>query len=231
MNPQDLVAFEGIIELAKWSMTSAAGAKITFSLADREALAPFEHATKRRGKRAGQRYRAILHREDGDPIDQHPDEFWFLGANWSNTAGAVIAFALPDREDLWWFAQQGAADERDAAHGVRWHMTLVELGEDDAPINQAKLKRIEDAKAPRGGANSKFVAMRNNEFDFRRFIALKMKLGQNAVATAEQADAWVKTTCGIRSKIEFDHDDAAWRRYRAFCEKPFLHWAHPNGRV
>ena len=67
------IAFQGEMMLAGWQESHTQGVRVTFWLADANALDPFRSATVRKGKTAGQRYMAVLVEigEDEKPI-RHP---------------------------------------------------------------------------------------------------------------------------------------------------------------
>lgn len=218
-----LVAFEGYVTLDKWQDTSASGCKVTFQLADRDALAPFEKATRRRGKKAGQRYRAIFVDDAGEVLPA-PADFWFLGASWSHSGGAAVAFAVMG-EDLDYFCGCPTNDG-DAGQGRRWHLTLVEIDDEEKPVDQVQTDKLEKLK---GGPHSKAVARRCQEPEFQQFVASCTGTSPSLVG-AETCDRWIKRTCGVQSKVEFDHDEAAWERYREKVDRPYLRWGERESR-
>jgi hypothetical protein len=59
MNPQ-AIAFEGEVQLLRWSETSNQGATITLQLADAADLERFKTMTLAKGKQAGQRLAAVM---------------------------------------------------------------------------------------------------------------------------------------------------------------------------
>jgi hypothetical protein len=212
-----------MVILQRWEETSTSGAKARFGLPDKDALTPFEKATKRRGKRAGQRYLLIVADRNGEPIPTAPEQCFLAGAQWSHGSGASITLAF---QDIGWWKRFSTGDHDDAA-GERFHFTMVEIQEDETPIDQASQDLVERANKPKGGPKSKFVAQRNQAKDFQEFVGYRMDTPQDrwALIGADTCDKWVKQMCGVASKIEFDHNPEAWIRYERLISRPFMTWA------
>jgi len=215
-----LVAFEGQVTLAKWADSSSSGPKVTFSLLDRDALAPFEKATKRRGKRAGQRYLVILATSLGEPMPEAPDECFLMGAQWTHTAGASVTFTF-ESVDYWRRFTSG-----DQGEGTKFHITLVEIQSDETPVDQVSQDVFEKATKRKGGPRSKFVAQRNQAKDFQTYVGKRTEMPEDRwhLVGADTCDRWVKQMCGVESKIDFDYELAAWERYEKLINRPFLTW-------
>jgi hypothetical protein len=216
-----LVAFEGTVSLQRWEDSSSNGPKVRLGLLDRDALAPFEKATKRRGKKSGQRYLLILASSLAELIPDAPDECFLIGAQWSHGPGASITLAF---ESIEWWKRFSTADD---GTPEQFHITLVELQCDETPIDQASLDAVEHANKPKGGPRSKFVAQRNQASDFQAFVGHRTDIPRDRwnLIGQDTCDKWVKQMCGVASKIEFDHNDEAWTRYENLINRPFLSWA------
>ena len=67
------IAFQGEVMLLQWAESSTRGRTVTFLLDDEGAAHPFRDFTIRQGKRAGQRFMAVLVQigDDEQPV-QHP---------------------------------------------------------------------------------------------------------------------------------------------------------------
>lgn len=217
-----LVAFEGVVKLAKWSDSSSGGPKVSFALLDKDALTPFEKATKRRGKKSGQRYLVTLADSRGELMPDAPDECVLLGAQWTHTAGATATFAFTSL-DYW--RRLTTADQSD--NPTELHLTLVELQADETPVDQVSQDVLEKATKPKGGPRSKHVAQWNQAPDFCQFVGKRLEMPEDRwhMVTADMADKWVKQVCGIESKVEFDHNQQAWERYENLVKRPFMTWA------
>lgn len=217
-----LIAFEGQVKLAKWADSSSGGPKVTFALLDKDALTPFEKTTKRRGRKSGQRFLVILADSTGQPIPETPDECVLLGASWTHTQGATVTFAF-DSVEFW--RRFTTADQSESP--TQFHLTLVEMQDDETPVDQVSQATLEKATKRKGGPKSKHVAQVIQGQDFRTFVGKRLEMREDAwhLVTAEIADKWVKQVVGIESKADLDHEPAAWERYEKLVRRPFISWA------
>lgn len=228
MSADALVAFSGPVELAKWVEASGNGRRIWLRLENRDALAHFEKATKRRGGKGGQRYKLYVADEDGTLLDGFPDEGWFIGAAWNHTAGASVVLEVGDFGK---FRDCATADGDHDGDGAKFYLTLVQLDDEERAVDQnVEDQREELEKRLQGGPRSKQAAILFQADDFRRFVAQRLygqsgAVGDRAMVTFPEADAWVKKTAGFNSKAELDHDPAVWERYHSKVYKWFMSWA------
>ena len=186
----DLVAFHGPVIYLRWTLKSHSDPKIIFSLEDRESLEHFDSATRRRGKKAGQRYRCIWADSDANP-KEGPDEAWLWGASWSHVSGATIALAFTF--DDWLEHVRGWLD------GTRYYLTLVEIQEGETPVDQVKAARLV------GGALSRNAAMLCQDDEFKRFSTL-MGFDDPAI--------YMRRACGIDTRAMLDHDPLAASKFQ-----------------
>lgn len=223
-----LVAFEGPVEFARWAETSGNGRRIWFTLANREALLHFDKATKRRGGKGGQRYRMFISDTDGVILEGFPDDAWFIGATWSHTKGAAITLEVAE---FGAFQQNPTTDSSAVGKGAEFYLTLLELDDNEQPVDQAQADRADELAARlKGGPKSKQAAILFQSEDFRRFVALRLygqagAVGDRRYATPQQADEWAKKVGGFTSKVQLDHDQAAAERYQHKVMRWFLSWA------
>lgn len=227
-----IAAFAGTVELSKWSYTSSQGKRITLKLEGRDQLSHFEKATKRRGGRAGQRYRCYWADVDGMLIDDMPEECYFVGASWHHSTGAHITIEL---EEIEAFTGLATRDQAIDGEGHKFLLTLVELTDDDKPVDQERAEQLEAlTRHVQGGPQSKRAAILMRAPDFRRYVAIRLwgsgATGDKSLATEKEADAWMKKTIGISSKIELDHDPAALERFNLKVMGSFLQWGRAQER-
>lgn len=226
--PQRLVAFEGLVEFAKWSESSGGGRRLWFKLPNREALAHFDKATKRRGGKGGQRYRVFVADEDGVLLEGFSEEAWFIGATWSHTSGASITLEVLEFRG---FHLMPTTDGSAVGKGSLLFLTLVELDDQEQSVDQEQADRADELEERmKGGANSKQAAILFQADDFRRFVAIRLygqagAVGERRLATFAQADEWAKRVAGFTSKAQLDHDPAAAERYQHKVMRWFLSWA------
>lgn len=219
---EKLVAYQNIAELYSWRHTSASGCKATWRLANRDELAHFDKVTKRKGGKAGQRYMLVV----ADPATgeiYHQAEVWFMGGEWKHTVGALVAFQFEGFEAIQVYTTLPTADQYTTG-GFEALVTLVQLDDEDNPIDQQKADLIESLK---GGPKSKHAARLCKDPDFIEWVG--QILGK---ATDEHGAAQlVRSKCGITTRAEFDHDQLAWTRFERLIEGPFIRWARREGRI
>jgi hypothetical protein len=142
------LAYHGPVRLLSWSESSAQEFKFKLELLDgRNALAHFENVTRRSGKRAGQRYRAVWQSDRGKEI-AGPAELWFCGADWSHQSGATLRFTVHP-EDVAWVRAQPTLDVDELAPKV--YLGLVQLDVDDRPIDPEKAAMRNGPRGSRAG--------------------------------------------------------------------------------
>lgn len=229
MSAEQVLCFHGPCRALSWTESSARGFRIKIELLDgRDALEHFEKATRRRGKKAGQRYRAVWQADNGETMEG-PEELFFVGGNWSHQAGATVVFEL-DEQGAGLVRYWQTVDVDPLA--PRMFMGLVQLDSDERPVNQAQAALIEWANGLVGGPKSKAAARRCQEPEFQVFVQQRLKLAKPA--TKEQADSWIKAQCGIHTKKLLDYADPTthepyWERYERRVQRPFITWLESRG--
>lgn len=212
-----IIAFHELVAVKSWADSSSRGPSIKVQLTSRDSLATFEKITKRAGKRAGQRFASVWQQDPPDGQEARSIDLWFAGANWAHQDGASVKFSLTD-EGLDWFRDGLMPMEQDDKP-VRYWLTLVQIDEDEKPIDQSKAERVEEGV--KGGPKSKRVAMLTQQKDFQAYVTYRTN---EHCTTAEAADAWIKGQCGVESKREFDHNADAWSMFEARVMSPFIRW-------
>lgn len=221
------LAFHGPVRIYSWSETSSQGFKVKVELLEgRDSLSHFETATKRRKKRAGQRYHCSWQNKEGNMLENVPSELMFCGANWSHQGGAIVTFFIADQDDMEKVRLWSTVDV-DGEHAVQMFLGLVELDDDDAPINQRKAGLVEWAEGLVGGPNSKRAARLCQDPDFQRFVGYRKRM--DGPATFEQCDDWIKRMCAIHTKKLLDYEDPRSgepfiERYERWVHTPFITW-------
>lgn len=209
-----IIAFHELVTVKSWTDSSTRGPSIKVNLATRDSLAIFDKVTKRAGKRAGQRYASVWTTEDGEEPIANLD-LWFAGANWSHQDGASVKFSVMDLDAF----RDGTLPMDDGEEPIAYWLTLVQIDEDEKPIDQKKAERVEEGM--KGGPKSKRVAMLTQQRDFQAYVTYRTN---EKCETAEAADQWIKAQCGVESKREFDHNADAWSMFEARVMSPFIRW-------
>lgn len=210
-----IIAFHELVRLKAWSDSSSRGPVIKVGLASRDSLGIFEKVTKRAAKRAGQRYASVW--QDKDCVWSMPIDLWFAGANWAHQDGASVKFSLAP-EDL-----ERLRSMVEVGDDPYW-LTLVQIDDDEKPIDQKKAEVMDTLK---GGPKSKRAAMLTQDDTFLEYVRFRMAASQGAPEddiSPKQADQWLKEQCGIESKRELDHSDAAWDLFQTRVMSPFIRW-------
>ena len=231
MEPQDLVAFHGIVELLSWQISSAHGSKIKLGLESRAELDHFDSATRRRRNRAGQAYQLMLaDAETGSQVNTTagryikpvPMDCWLWGASWSHTGGASIAIYVSE-DDVTWWQSRTARDQ--TGMGEQFIATLVELHEDGRPVNQRKADRVlQVEETMRGGPISRNAAMLLHDPDFQQYLHV---VSGDPIDGFGGADKTFKRLVGIQTKKILDHDEGCAARYHALRSEFHRHQGVP----
>ena len=126
-------------------------------------------------------------------------------AGWtdSHTGGAKIVLWLPDAESLAAFRHLTVKKGNTA--GQRFMAVLVEIGDDDQPIQKHDSATVAPAPA-KGGNLAKDAAIICGTPDFQRFTAAH---GNPFEANPESAAALVRRFCEVGSRRELDHRPVA----------------------
>jgi hypothetical protein len=136
-------------------------------------------------------------------------------AGWSEThnGGAKVTFWLSDPDELAAFKQMTVAKGKTA--GQRLACVLVEIGEDESPKEPEPPK--EELK---GGPLAKLAGMWCQSADFQAWC------GQESAAGAR---AFILDTCGIDSRAELDHNQAAATRFHEDIRIQYADWLKETG--
>lgn len=193
-----------------------AGYKVTFRLLDETEYEQFSGITKRKKGKAGGRYRVFLLAVD-EKLCRKLDAL-FLGWTMSNSAGGRIKFELSSEADFAFF--------RSLPAGQEWSATLVELDDEEQPVDQSAREHVETVK---GGPKSQRAGALCADASFQRFVASHNREAMNGKlrATPDQCADFIRTKCRIASRAELDHDPAAWERFTRWVSKPFAIWSNP----
>lgn len=213
-NPERFIAFQGVAELYAWRQSSSTGCKVVWRLANRDELAHFDKVTKR-NRRAGHRYSmAVSDAETGEVL--HQCAIFFLGGKWEHTVGATVAFQLEGYDALKGYTTLPTADLYGT--GFMALLTLVQIGDDEVPIDQAAKDALDRLK---GGPRSKHAAQLCKDPDFQVWVAGFVKGGKDDESKAAH---FTRDRCGITTRAELDHDPVAWAKFQRLVEGPFIRW-------
>lgn len=155
-----------------------------------------------------------------DSIVAFKDEVMLAGWNESHSGGAKVTFFLRDAKALEAFRHLTVAKGKQAGH--RFAMVLVEIGEDEQPVNQHDKK---------GGAITKLAAMFCGQERFWQWARLKhpeawaraeaIVGAAGGQAPVEVAAEFVRRMCSIKSRSELDTNAAAQKVFHEHIRIPY----------
>ncbi len=223
MKTENLIAYKGDITLEKAVWDNVSGMTVLFQLEQRPheltAANPFKKFTKMRSGRVGTRFSAIIVNEGGW---NYTDDMMLKGWN-DGTAGWKVTFWL-------------AGDERhpfmDFDKGSEFAMVVVELDDDETPIDQVKRDRVTTPrrKAP-GLSNYAALLCRTETFwDYLDEKYESFDIDRKSGMTNEEAAKHMMCAIlnvGSRAELDSDRDVAA-----LFHEKirgPYAEWNSERG--
>lgn len=217
-----LVAFHELVTVKAWTDSSSRGPTIKVGLGSRDSLTIFETVTRRAKKRAGQRFAAIW--QDEALSRKYTMDLWFAGANWAHQDGASVKFSILS-DDLETFQQDWKLPlANNDGHPIFYWLTLVQIDDDEKPIDQKKAELMDATEPkPKGGPKSKRVAILTQQPDFQQYVYFRKREPAGPDPMGD-ADRWVKETCNVTSKVEFDHNEAAWDLFQTRVMSPFVRW-------
>ncbi|AEZ50834.1 hypothetical protein DC1_00015 [Burkholderia phage DC1] len=148
-------------------------------------------------------------------------------AGWSetHTGGCKVTFWLPDPADLDAFRALTVRKGNVAGH--RFMVAMVEIGDDEQPVQQPAGPRPEpEPEKPKGGALARLAGMWCNDPDFWAWLRSQ----GNKCASAEDAAAIVRDICDIDSRAELDSSADAERAFQESIRSPFMLWRRREAR-
>lgn len=205
---------------AKWNDKDGHMVKFKIMRPDDSKPNPFKQFTKRRKGHAGTRFFAsVTHVQMPKAKQPYAGEFMLAGWGDSSTQGYTVTFWC-EPPDAGMHAFDGYGRSKDS-----FMVALVELDENDQPINQKARDRVEKAheREPRKRTRtlSQDVAMMCNNPDFWAWINTETDGG---VVDGDQAATWLRQTLGIQSRRELDHDRDLAQRFHREIRRPFVEW-------
>lgn len=152
----------------------------------------------------------------------------FQVMNWgeSATSGAWVKFWISP-EDLDAFRAIQCRSGKNA--GQRFMGALVEIGDDEQPIAyQNAPTAAQQAETVAGNADVPAADEKPKGGDLARLAGMlcaNPKFQEWAeVSDANGAARWIRMACGVESRAELDHNDAAAQAFHRNVRLPFLAW-------
>ena len=221
---KNIVAWKGDVTLKRAQWDSANGYTVQFALPDPEGADkanPFKRFTKMRKGRVGTRFEAIIFDTSDEPAQVYNDGAMLKGWTDSNT-GQTVSF---------WLANVEGGDHPMASYkeGEAFAIALVELSEDDTPIDQGKRERAESAAEQlerpkkKGQLVSQGCAMVCGNPKFWDFLNELGGFDPPMVKSTIDAASVVRDLVGVVSRRELDESEEAaeaWHKIR----RRFVEW-------
>lgn len=152
------------------------------------------------------------------------DEVQFAGWSDSHTSGPKVTLWLRDSEQLEAFRAMTVRKGNTA--GQRLAMVLVQIGDDELPVAQEDAPA--DVPAPKGGQLAKLAGMMCQSHEFVEWLAHEFPVAHRKAEERlvesephEIAVAVLREVCGIKSRAELDHNEAAADRFHRFVRIPY----------
>lgn len=232
------IAWAGELELVEAKWTDKDGHTVKFRLVtpNEDKPNPFKAFTKRRGKRGGTRFIAGVSQILGvkDKEETYNGEFMLAGWSDTSTAGYSVTFwCEPPETGI--HAFDGYMRNRDT-----FMAALVELDDDDQPIDQEKRARVESATTSESPKNvnqkpdrqparklSNYAALLCNNSDFWEWIWrdpwTKKRCAVYPEVDGKIAAEWMRAKLGIESRREIDEKESVAQEYHK-VRKAFISW-------
>lgn len=140
-------------------------------------------------------------------------------AGWSEThnGGCKVTFWLADASDLDAFRALTVRKGNTAGH--RFMAVLVEVGDDELPVQQPK----QDDQEPKGGALAKLAGMFCQQSEFWEFLVAR-STGPTCCESVNDAAATIRHICGIESRAELDSNAEAAAIFHEQIRLPYVRW-------
>lgn len=198
------VAFAGEVSFASASESDSSGRRVKFrviqSPEEQLLVHPFARFTRRQRGRVGTRFEGSF-----VGIGHNFELMTELQlVNWQSVPkGAFVEFFLTFESDKHPF--MGFVRESATTPGTRWMLVAAEKNDDEQIIQQDKRERAENAtRTGRRQTLSNVARLLTKNPMFWEF--LREHADANLAWDTAQADAWIKTTCGINSKADLDSE-------------------------
>lgn len=139
---------------------------------------------------------------------------------WSGSTsrtGPKLILQLPDDDALEHF--RAATVAKGGKAGQRYAIVVVEVADDETPVNQQTRQQPE---RPKGGPVSRDAAGFCNSESFRRYVS--WEYSWDVLATAPEAAEYLRELCGIGSRAELDHSPDAREAYE-HLKREVLAWS------
>lgn len=212
----NIIAFQGEVELEKAVWDTDWGMYAVFRLdqkpQDKNNANPFKKFTKMRKGKVGTRFDTVFTLPDD--VIAYEDEVMLKG--WSDgTTGWKVTF--------WMKGHEGTVMEHpfmDYEKGKLFSLVLVELDEDETPIDQVKRERLSRSEARKQHPLAMLAGQLAKSEAFQEYLGARTGHEFGPESSAD----WIRTVCNVESRKELDTNKEAASRFHAHVRTPFLLW-------
>ena len=197
------IAFTSIVTMHQAAWGDEAGSTVTFKLPmtnTGDIRNPFHSFTKRRKNHSGTRFQMSVSTCHDEPQPVYMDEAMLAGWNDSQQNGHTVKFWLCN--DAMGHPFEGWSRTQEFA------LALVELDDDNEPIDQKMRDKVEQQSTPTTSRMSYAAAMLCKESNFYAFINEDIEQSGDFISpkvkNEEDAKQWIYQKCGISSRAELD---------------------------
>lgn len=213
---EEITAYAGTLEMETATWDTDWGMYVRFLIPqqpeDIGRSNPFKKYTKARKDRVGSRFHAVFEHDDEIAYD---DEIMLKG--WGD--------GINGWKVTLWISSYAEHPFLKFNKGDTFHVALVELQDDNTPVNQVKKERLTVAEARKRFPLAMLAAQLCKRDDFKIFLmrsyGLKNMMG--GMVTETQAADYIKTCCHIESRRQLDTDDRAADIFHNSFRKPYVH--------
>lgn len=220
-----MIAHKGEMELmnAQWKIDEGRTVDLRLAGNGFDRVHPFKKFQKKRAGRVGTRFHMSC-------ADLQTEQVIFNGevmlAGWTDTSnqGQTIKLWLDDEADRHPFA--GYLRRTHKSVGSIFAVALVELSDDDAPVDQQAETALGDARTVRTtkkALSSSAHLMVTGEL-FVRYVRETVRFKPGIIVTPDVARRWVKDRLQVESLSDLDRDPGKAREYHEVIRRPFARW-------
>ena len=224
MNDGRMIAYHANVQMHEAKWTDKEGSTVTFKLPmgqQEDHRNPFHYYTKRRKNRAGTRFMMVC-------VDQilkqeiYADEVMLCGWNDSQTNGHTVKFWLT--HDHMGHPFEGY----ERGEPQRFYISLVEIDDDQEPIDQQVREKVESTKRKKHERPSWVAVMLGKNEGFQQYCLERDWLGWVEAGGEDDpeqaARQFILDTLGINSRAELDKSKVLEQQFHNEVRKPFIEW-------
>lgn len=163
--------------------------------------------------------------QDDEKFIAYAGEVQVLKHKWSDAGGYTTELQCHEGDE-------GGHPLKRFPKGTRFHLVLLEVADDEEPIDQVAKARIEKhlKQATKGGrlARETGILCRHREFQLYLYHQEKIAPTWDEKLREQAARHYICQTVGIKSRAELDHDEHKAAVYRNQVVDPYLKWRRDN---